>query len=299
VAAAGATLGVLMSLDELRSARFGPSRRRIAPEKVAEFVAATGDDPERWTIAAPPSYAGGLLFVAAAAFLSSPEVTAHTKVLVHTDQEFRWHGPLPIGHRVEITGTVAEVRQRGPVSFVTFTTTVVGDGGAILLEADSRFLMGAEPADPPAREWTEPAVGDRAADERPQRYPMPGPGGDLPSLAKSASRIDLVRYAGASGDFNPIHFDHAAAVGAGMPGVVVHGLLMAAWVAQLAAAGGAERFSPLQDLRLRFRAPLPPGAAAVVGGVVEDRDEERATVKVAIHHRDEALVTGRATVRMG
>jgi acyl dehydratase len=288
-----------MSLDELRSARFGPARRRIAPEKVAEFVVATGDDPQRWTDTAPPSYAARLLFVAAAAFLSSPEVTAHTKVLLHTDQDFRWHGPLPVGSPVEITGTVADVRHRGPVSFVTFTTTVTGDGGATLLDATSRFLMGAEPADPPQREWAEPAVADRAADERPQRYPMPSPGGDLPSLAKSASRIDLVRYAGASGDFNPIHFDHAAAVGAGVPGVVVHGLLMAAWVAQLAAAGGAERPDPLEDLRLRFRAPLPPGSPAVVGGAVEERDEERATVKVAIHHRDEALVTGRATVRMG
>ncbi len=286
-----------MSLDQLLDLRLGPSTRRIAPEKVAEYVAATGDDPDRWNGVAPPSFAGLLLFVVAAEFLSSPQVVGHTKVLLHTDQDFHWHGPLPIGTRVEITGAFTEVRHREPIDFVTFTTRVTGEGATPLLDATSRFLMGSEPAEPPQREWTEPAVDRRGPDQRPQRYPMPAPGGELPQLAKSASRIDLVRYAGASGDFNPIHFDHAAAVGAGVPGVVVHGLLMAAWAAQLAAAGGAERDDPLADLRLRFRAPLPPATSAVVGGEVEENDGERATVRVTIRRDDEALVTGRATVR--
>ncbi len=286
-----------MSLDQLLAEVFGPSPRRISPEKVAEYVAATGDDPQRWTHAAPPSFAGLLLFVAAGEFLTSPEVVAHTRVLLHTDQDFRWHRPLTVGSPVEITGTFTEVRHRGPLDFVTFTTTVTGEGGAPLLDATSRFLMGSEPAEPPAQQWTEPAANRRGPNREPARYTLPAPGGELPELPKSASRIDLVRYAGASGDFNPIHFDHAAAIGAGVPGVVVHGLLMAAWVTQLAAAGGADRDDPLADLRLRFRAPLPPAAPAVVGGEVESGDGDEATMQVAIRHGEQALVTGRATVR--
>ena len=41
------------------------------------------------------------------------------------------------------------------------------------------------------------------------------------------TRTDIVRYAGASGDFNPIHHDEAFALSAGMPGVMAHGMLSA------------------------------------------------------------------------
>ena len=41
------------------------------------------------------------------------------------------------------------------------------------------------------------------------------------------TRTDLVRYAGASGDFNPLHHDHAFATGAGLPDVMAHGMFSA------------------------------------------------------------------------
>ncbi|NIP92489.1 MAG: hypothetical protein GWO24_03050, partial [Akkermansiaceae bacterium] len=63
---------------------------------------------------------------------------------------------------------------------------------------------------------------------------LPETGSEIAPLLKSASRADLVRYAGITRDFNPIHWDHEAAVEAGLPGVIVHGLLMASWVTQAA-----------------------------------------------------------------
>lgn len=58
----------------------------------------------------------------------------------------------------------------------------------------------------------------------------PGPlgvavGAALPPLTLRFTRTDLVRYAGASGDFNPIHHSDAMASRVGLPGVVAHGLL--------------------------------------------------------------------------
>jgi acyl dehydratase len=47
----------------------------------------------------------------------------------------------------------------------------------------------------------------------------------LPPLTVRLSRADLVRYAGASTDFNPIHYSERMAAGVGLPGVVAHGLL--------------------------------------------------------------------------
>lgn len=48
----------------------------------------------------------------------------------------------------------------------------------------------------------------------------------------TVTRGDLVRYAGASGDFNPIHFDDAVAAGEGLPGVLCQGMLTAALALQ-------------------------------------------------------------------
>jgi acyl dehydratase len=50
-------------------------------------------------------------------------------------------------------------------------------------------------------------------------------GTTLPPLTVHLTRTDLVRYAGASGDFNPIHHSDHAAARAGLPGVIAHGLL--------------------------------------------------------------------------
>ncbi len=57
--------------------------------------------------------------------------------------------------------------------------------------------------------------------------------GEIPSLAKVATTQMLVQYAGAAGDFNPLHFEDtfAAAQGVGKP--IIHGQLRRAWLAQL------------------------------------------------------------------
>ncbi|WP_433556893.1 MaoC/PaaZ C-terminal domain-containing protein [Pseudonocardia xinjiangensis] len=50
-------------------------------------------------------------------------------------------------------------------------------------------------------------------------------GDELPPVSVQVTRADLVRYAGASGDFNPIHWSDRVATGVGLPGVIAHGML--------------------------------------------------------------------------
>ena len=115
-------------------------------------------------------------------------------------------------------------------------------------------------------------------------------------ITRSASRLDLVKYAAASGDFNPIHFDHDAARGAGLAGVVVHGLLMAAWLLQPVAALG-NGAAPLASAKLRFRDPLFPAEAAALSGRARDDGAWDVTLERA---SDAAtLVTARVMVREG
>lgn len=58
-------------------------------------------------------------------------------------------------------------------------------------------------------------------------------GTELPSLTVQLTRASLVRYAGASGDFNPIHYSDRFAAAIGLPGVVAHGMLTMASAARV------------------------------------------------------------------
>jgi acyl dehydratase len=58
-------------------------------------------------------------------------------------------------------------------------------------------------------------------------------GGELPALVKFPTTMQLVKYAGASGDYYQIHYDKDFAVSTGLPGVIVHGWLALAFLGQL------------------------------------------------------------------
>lgn len=288
-----------MSLEDVAGARYGPYQMRISPEKVAEYVAATGDEPDRWEQHAPPSFAGALLFVVAPHFLADARVKPFTGILVHVDQTFTWHGPLLIGAPIIVAGRVDKVRERGGRFFVSFSATVDNPEGDRLLDAVATFLMGQAEAPESVDDRGEPAVWRRDLNETPSVMPRPDVGQTFPSMAKSASRLDLVKYAAASGDYNPIHFDHDAARGAGLEGTVVHGLLMAAWAMQ-AASGISTRPDPIAHVKLRFRNPLQPGAQASVTGVLRDisEDAQDAQVGLAVTSNDQQLVTAQCVVRL-
>jgi acyl dehydratase len=86
-----------------------------------------------------------------------------------------------------------------------------------------------------------------------------------------------VRYAGASGDFNPIHIDEEFARAVGLPGRILHGLWTMAQVAraQTEAAGGPDR---LRRLSVQFRGMGLPEHEVVVSGTVRELAGGRALV---------------------
>lgn len=283
-----------MTLQHLVGSTYGPFSARISAEQVAAYVVATGDDPSRWIKRAPPTFAGALLFAVAPSFFGAAGVRAHTKLLVHVDQRFIWHRALEIDEQVTVDGVVARVRVRGGLSFVTFGSSV-RSGDEIVIEARSMFLMGdGMPADQPEEE-TEPVVRLRGVyDVLPVGLALrPGP---VPEMKRSASRLDLVRYAAASGDFNPVHFDHDTARRAGFAGVLVHGMLMGSWLVQLAAAHSTLP-DPIASARLRFKNPLRPGVEATVGGVVEEVFDRNAKLRLALRDADTEYVDATVEVR--
>ena len=127
-------------------------------------------------------------------------------------------------------------------------------------------------------------------------------GDELPPLVKGPlHQIQLTRYAGASGDFNPIHQDHEFAKAAGMNDVFAHGMLSMAYLAQL-----LTRWVPQERLRswnVRFTAITPLHATVRCTGEVtelfEAQGERRARLKIATH-TDDGLKTleGEAVVAL-
>ena len=104
------------------------------------------------------------------------------------------------------------------------------------------------------------------------------PGQELDELLVTPDRYLTVRYAGASGDFNPIHIDDEFAQSVGLPGKILHGLWSMAQVAraQTEAAGGPER---LKRLSVQFRGMgLPEQELVVTSTVREVRDDGIAIV---------------------
>ena len=98
------------------------------------------------------------------------------------------------------------------------------------------------------------------------------PGDELPTLKVTPDKYLTVRYAGASGDFNPIHIDEEFAKQVGLPGRILHGLWSMAQVAraQTEAAGGPHA---LKRLSVQFRGMgLPEQEIAVRSTVREVRD---------------------------
>ncbi|HSG79821.1 MAG TPA: MaoC/PaaZ C-terminal domain-containing protein [Acidimicrobiia bacterium] len=281
------------SLEDVVGRRYGPVTSAASRGAVAGFVDATGDDPARWVASVPPTYASAALFQVAPLFLADPEVAPFTRSLIHSEQRFAWHASVPHGAELSVVGEVAAVRSRGALNLVTFELAVDA-GGERWLDGTAVFLMSDEAASS-AEDDPEPPHDARAENDRPAAIALPDPGTAMPSMRRSASRADLVRYAGASGDWNPIHWDHEAARAAGLSGVVVHGLLMASWIAQSAVRVAAGE-PPLQSLRLRFRRPLRPAVGAEVTGSVTSTDAEGADLALTVVAEGDTLVSASARV---
>lgn len=115
-------------------------------------------------------------------------------------------------------------------------------------------------------------------------------GAELPELSVTPDKYLTVRYAGASGDYNPIHIDEEFAKAVGLPGRILHGLYSMALVAraQTEAAGGP---ASLKRLAVEFRGMGFPEEEITITGTVASVRDGVATVHV------EATQGGNAIIR--
>jgi acyl dehydratase len=119
-------------------------------------------------------------------------------------------------------------------------------------------------------------------------------GQELPELVKHPTTRQLVQYAGAQGDFYEIHYDQAFAKRVGLPGVILHGLLKAAFLGQLVTdwlgdRGTLKAFEvsyrgidvPARPYRCRGRVTKVDGGHVELEVWGEDPDGQRTTLGTA------------------
>ncbi|MQA11808.1 MAG: dehydratase [Pseudonocardiaceae bacterium] len=127
---------------------------------------------------------------------------------------------------------------------------------------------------------------------------MTAPGDELPPLTVRITRADLVRYAGAALDFNPIHWNERVAREVGLPDVVAHGMLTMALAGRLV-TDWVEDPGKLLDYSVRFTRPVvvpddEHGAELELSGKIGELRED-STARVDITARfDGKTVLGKA-----
>jgi acyl dehydratase len=124
-------------------------------------------------------------------------------------------------------------------------------------------------------------------------------GDQIPELSVTPDKYLPHRYAGASGDFNPIHIDPELAKAVGLPGNILHGLYSMGLVARAstALAGGDPR--ALKRLSVQFRGMGAPEQEIVVSGTVKSVDGDRVVVDtVARQGETEIIKNAEAEVQL-
>ncbi|MBT2757048.1 dehydratase [Mesobacillus foraminis] len=111
------------------------------------------------------------------------------------------------------------------------------------------------------------------------------------------TRIDLIKYAGASGDFNPIHTIDEEAKKAGLPGIIAHGMWTMGNLAKLFTPYYEEGF--IQDFSIRFRGMVFLGDVITLKAELKERVENRMSFEVqAINQEGGPVLKGKVVYQL-
>jgi NAD(P)-dependent dehydrogenase (short-subunit alcohol dehydrogenase family)/acyl dehydratase/putative sterol carrier protein len=251
----------------------------LKAEHARAYAAATNDEASRVPALLPVRYYHDL----AKAFLTDPGVKCDLLSLVHGEQEMISHAPLHVGDVLSPKVSLAGVEHKESGSLLRVRFRLMREG-ELVHEAISSYFV---------------------------RRRDGGGGAKQKSAARSEGRWDFEqrftvaadqakRYAGASGDNNPIHVNEDMAKAAGFRGCILHGLCTLAFasqaVVQHVAARDVERLS---QISARFSKPVLLGDQLLVRGRITDRAQGATSVELEVINQDgETVMTGgRARVR--
>jgi acyl dehydratase len=123
-------------------------------------------------------------------------------------------------------------------------------------------------------------------------------GTEIPSLVKHPTTQQLVMWAGASGDYNPIHYDKDFALSRGLTGVVMHGQLGTAFLCQMLSDWYGAKGS-LKKINVSYKSFSYPGDTLACRGTVKEVVDNTVTLDIWVENqKGEKTVTGTAIVQL-
>nr|WP_307875433.1 MaoC family dehydratase [Frankia nepalensis] len=136
------------------------------------------------------------------------------------------------------------------------------------------------------------------------RYDDVETGTELPARSFPIRRADLVRYAGASGDFNPIHWNEKVAAEVGLPGVIAHGMLTMATAGRVVTDWAGDP-GAIREYGVKFSSPVvvpndDTGAVVEVRATVEKKlPDDRVVVNLTVRCEGaKVLMAAKAKVQL-
>lgn len=316
-------------IDRLR-ARVGESVTSVVgmtveAGKVAEFAEAVGDNDPLFRdesvaaargydrIPAPPTYTRTSMFPQ-----YRPNGVARLGIdlgfdirrELHGEQAYEFERPVYVSDTLSATTTLTDVYQRegrngGSMTFAVLETDYsTGSEDLVVTERETIIETAGTATDTRPDDGADRAL-DGAADNayvrqaESAKWPLEsvndvavGEGGPTLVIEALGPR-DFVGYAGASGDFNPVHYDAEYARSLGNPSVFGQGMLTAGYAGRfLADWFGVEA---IRDFRNRFTARVWPGDTLTVSGAVTDVDAPSVSVEFSVTRQDyETVLVGEA-----
>jgi acyl dehydratase len=282
------------SADVVLGVRVGPLDSYVDPDAVYAFALAINDDNPRYLdgTAVPPTFAMTASLPVVQALPPHPQsILDATRAAVHGEHEIVIHKPITPGTRIQTTAERIGVIPTKAGMVVVQRVSALDEVGALLVEQHwISMLIGA-------------ATGEGRGTPAPDRSLPDGAKGSLVGrLVLETTRDQTFRYAGASGDRDPIHVDDEVARRQGFPGKISQGLgtlgIASSGLITLTADGDPSRVA---RIGARFSAPAYPGDSIEVavyelgttsGGVREFTFEARAGEATVLRH-------GRFDVRPG
>ena len=240
-----------MSEFVLNPARHGPFPGRLAPETVAAYAAATGDQTAAVLDgrAVPAAFPVILIFTPEeAARADVPEgVWQHVRGGVHGEHDIVVHRPLVPGERLDTSAWLSAVRTtRAGTQIVVQFEQVDADGAVAVEQWWTMVLLGLQ------------GVADLGTMPGDHRFPEDARAHPLGSVSQHVDKDIAHRYAEVSGDWAAHHFDIEAARAPGFDFVFTHGLCtMAICTHRLLGLLGVEDPARVRRIAVRFAAPTP------------------------------------------
>ncbi|ELY48137.1 FAS1-like dehydratase domain-containing protein [Natronorubrum sulfidifaciens] len=243
--------------------------------------------------------------------------------VLHGEQAYEYERPLQVGDVLTGTTTLSDVYQRdggraGTMTFAVYETAYRdGDDELVLTERATVIETEGAVQNADAEERRDTAAGSSdATSETAAATVGTEPDAEVRSPVTSIddiavgdtgptivvddlSRQQFVKYAGASGDFNPIHYDEPYARAAGNESVFGQGMFTAGVTSR--AVTDWVGLEAVSSFRVRFHSQVFPGETIIANGEVVDSQPSDGVVELALEattHHGEPVLTGTATVAL-